>query len=760
VGPTFDVRMEQWQAAMNPSGQHNGGHLPAGLQSQPDWKLYTQYTTKNWSSPDVAGKNLMVEPTELTTVAGHLKRMHDQLQSTLNTWTASAQAAAGAVAPPAGSGPAWPQAEQLKTAIAQTHSGIQQFVNNLSQAHDQIASKIGTSVANYNGAEDTNAKAARNALQAGAAAPTGTQVQAGGNDVTNDPTVNMPNLSPQARANISKLMAMDGNQPQWTNTLNITENAPYSGGATPKVTSQQLQTMLAGTNPDAVSRAATAYGPLVDKLTDMTGKLANYGQTLATNWGGTTAVTAVSQVQQLHQTATDLQANTFSAWQTLGWYGGVLSAFKNGSLPTPAPVNTAQVTASLPPGASNTPQVVQQAVNAQSAANQAAANQAAQQYLAALNSHIGTAYNNLPPVLNENLPPAPQKQSPTLAGGSGGGGGVGGVPPMGGGGGAGGSGPGGGVPPVPPISSVPPQGPGPGVPVSPGPLVPTQPGPTSPPPTLSQVPPGGPSPSPGSPTVPPIGQEPNPIGTPVPGGPGSPLPGVPFAPAPGNVSNSGSGADEVPRIGNLGTQSDIGDSGTGVAGNGEGVGADGAAGDGVGLAGEGTGLPGETPGSGFGFPGMGGFGGGGGAGGGQGRARQAWESEDQGLWDPQDEGALGELPMVSSDGMIGADAMPGDWAGAGAAGFGAGDGLGAGGGFGAGDGLGGSGGFGAGGGAGFSNGGGAGGAAAEDGAGFPMMGAGAGGRRDGSDRQRQAWMHEDPDIWGEEADRRVPPVIG
>jgi hypothetical protein len=61
---------------------------------------------------------------------------------------------------------------------------------------------------------------------------------------------------------------------------------------------------------------------------------------------------------------------------------------------------------------------------------------------------------------------------------------------------------------------------------------------------------------------------------------------------------------------------------------------------------------------------------------------------------------------------------------------------------------------------GFPGGAGASGAAAEDSGGFPMMGGGAGGQRSGNDRQRQAWMQEDADIWGEEADRRVPPVIG
>jgi len=55
----------------------------------------------------------------------------------------------------------------------------------------------------------------------------------------------------------------------------------------------------------------------------------------------------------------------------------------------------------------------------------------------------------------------------------------------------------------------------------------------------------------------------------------------------------------------------------------------------------------------------------------------------------------------------------------------------------------------------------AGGAAAMEGGGFPMMGApGLGGNQDQDGRQRQTWMNEDGDIWGEDSGRRVPPVIG
>ena len=163
-----------------------------------------------------------------------------------------------------------------------------------------------------------------------------------------------------------------------------------------------MRSLLAGADPGAISLAGAAYGQLSTTLTSISSRLAGHGQTLAANWGGSTAVTAVSQVQQLYQTAADLQANTWAAQQALAWYGPVLETFR-GSLPQPASSHPADVQA---------------------------ANQAAQQRMAALNSHIETAYYQLPAVVNKNLPPP-------LAGSAGGSARVGGTAAGGGGAGSG-----------------------------------------------------------------------------------------------------------------------------------------------------------------------------------------------------------------------------------------------------------------------------------------------------------------------------------
>lgn len=54
----------------------------------------------------------------------------------------------------------------------------------------------------------------------------------------------------------------------------------------------------------------------------------------------------------------------------------------------------------------------------------------------------------------------------------------------------------------------------------------------------------------------------------------------------------------------------------------------------------------------FGFPGLGGMGGFGGSNGGEGRTREAWESENPEIWDPESD----EMPALGADGIIGQNA--------------------------------------------------------------------------------------------------------
>ena len=246
-----------------------------------------------------------------------------------------------------------------------------------------MARRLATSADRYDAAEQQISS-----LIQAATDPSATIVGSGGQDTPVQPGYGQ-NWTPQQRAayyRIQHVENMPGNSgPTWTGTYPITEDAGFAPGGSGGYTWQQVRSLLAGTDPGAIATAGAAYGQLSSTLTSISSRLAGHGQTLAANWGGSTAVTAVSQVQQLYQTAADLQANTWAAQQALAWYGPVLETFR----------------ASLPQPASSHPADVQ------------AANQAAQQRMAALNSHLETAYYQLPAVVNKNLPPP-------LAGSSGG----------------------------------------------------------------------------------------------------------------------------------------------------------------------------------------------------------------------------------------------------------------------------------------------------------------------------------------------------
>jgi Zn-finger nucleic acid-binding protein len=634
----------------------------------------------NWSNPYVTGHGLMVHRDQLRNVASSLSKMAGQLQSKLNDWQ-------GAVATAPGAGGVWLEAGELNNAIRRSNDGISQYVSDLVQAHSDTAVRLNGSADNYDQAEQANIHAASLAND-----PSATQIQAGGDNLPVDPWYGKTAPSLQAQDLYYRLRNMPGNNGEvWNGTFNITENAPFQMTSTAGLKAGQIRAMLAQTDPGTITGAGAAYKTLVDHLTTMTGQLATHGQTLADNWGGTTAVIAVSQVQQLHQTTTDLQANAWQAQQALSWYGPVLAAYQS-SVPTAATA---------------------------SQASQNQADQAAQQHLAELNTHIETAYNQMPPVVNKNLPPPLSKTPQTTTPGGTGTGGAGGGAPLGGlpGGGV----PGGAVPVGAPGGT----GPGsvtPGVPlgrvstpgttthlqsVSPGPVV--QPG------GPGVGVPGGGLPGSGGPGP----------GLPGGGAPGSGLPGGGFPLAgPGGPGGGGLGdpAAGDPALGDPA----VGDPALAAAPGGLGDPADAALPDGAMLPDGTLSAAGDAAGPGgmAGFPMMGG--GGGGAGGAD-RMRESWEPEGEGTW-AGDEGGL------PGNGMVGAEAlgypMPGD------------PGMGGG----PGDPMGGG---------------------ADWAAGTPLPGADSGmvppagaprGKQQAS-RARQWWMNEDADIWGG-ADDGVPPVIG
>jgi uncharacterized protein YukE len=585
---------------------HVGGPAPRSYQ-QP----------QNWASPAVSGRDLIVHRDVLRQVAADLAQMADELQAALGATGSQAGPAAGAAG-------GWPAAQQLAAAMTRAHAGVTQFTGQLRQAHSDMARRLSTSADRYDAAEQQITS-----LIHAATDPSATIIGSGGQDTPVQPGYGQ-NWTPQQRAayyRIQHIENMPGNSgPAWTGTYAITEDAGFAQGGSGGYTWQQVRSLLAGTDPAAISAAGAAYGQLSATLTSISSRLAGHGQTLAGNWGGSTAVTAVSQVQQLYQTAADMQANTWAAQQALAWYGPVLETFR-GSPPQPATSHPADVQA---------------------------ANQAAQQRMAALNSHIETAYYQMPAVVNKNLPP-PLAAAPGGPAGSGGaapgGGGAGSGRPAGGGGGTG-HGPAGAgqvsLPAVPGGSSA-------GLPGgTPGPA----PGATR----LAGVTPiarGGPSPVGPSP----VGGGPAPSG-PAPGAPGPAGPGT----VPPPVVTPGPGPSlRDPAPGGFSDEPPPGDLGTGLPrsgfGNPGGLAEDGVTGPGTAevppeaLAGPGdAGLADGFRAPGFPMTGTGA------AGPGQaeaGRNSQYWTSEDEATWGPDAASSGGLLGGGSGDGADGLGWLPG-----------------------------------------------------------------------------------------------------
>jgi hypothetical protein len=691
------------------SGSYRGTAVPpvGGIS-------YHGYTPPaSWQDPAVTGQDLMVHRDVLREVASQISALAGELQGVIGAWQGQAASAANS-----GVVGAWPEAQQLASVIGRSSSGFGQYSGDLRQAHSDTATRITISAERYDAAEQANVGLANASHD-----PSAVVVESGGNNVPVDPGYGK-NWTPQqqeAYARTQRLITMNGGGEVWNGTFPISDAAGFMQAGTAGYTWQQVQALLGNTDPGAISSAGAAYGQFAGKLTEVASKVAGLGHTLAGSWGGSTALTAVSQVQQLYQTAADMQANAWQAQHALTWYGSVLGAFK-ANLPQPASQHPADV---------------------------AAANQAAQQRMAALNGHIQTAYYAMPGAVNKNLPPK-------LAGTGGGaslssatGGGGSGRPsfssasPAGAGGGPGaGTGPGSGAPGT----------------ASPGASAGFPPPGSTPPPPGSTPPPGG-SPPPASQVA---GAGPG-AGSPAPGGPGGPVPG---GGAPGGTTPGGAAGGVVPPgPGGGATGGDGGAPGEGTVpggsalppgeetvpgGSGVPPGADTVPGGSGVPPGEGTvpggtgspdggrlgSLPGEDPGpgggvapgepagavsgvppagggpgdpapgdpAGFGagadaspggameggmFPMTGTAGGGAGAGSFD-RARQSWTTEDDGTWGP--EGGLG--------------------------------------------------------------------GAAEGGDGFVMpVGPGGNGQGREQDRARQAWLAEEDDLWGA-GEPVVPPVLG
>lgn len=683
------------------TGAHPGhGYASPKAAQYPGWSLNgpNQWGQSGSIAVDGSGQNLVVDPSTLKTAAGNLGKTADALKGLLPTLHSSGEQAAAAIAPTGGR--PWPQASALHTQLTNAHQLVSSFVNDLATAHDQTANALTSASSTFDAAETHNAKqVGQIGKQLGDLQDTWNPsnasvslVQQGG----------LTASAPQALAVDRMIDHMPDEQGaqsySWPVIKTVTNGNPLPVSVTDgtsDVTPADIHEMMANA-PNAINdlgAASSSYQELSTQLGNAANDLATMGNKLAATFSGKAAVKTVNQVQQLYQTAQTLQTNSYQMVQTLNYHQTTLSTFSS-NMPALPPANAP----------ANSPAVVN-------------ANSTAQQYLVNLNTGISNAYTLLPPTVNQNLPPKPASSgNKGSSGGGTNGGGPGGslLPPGSTGTGTGslGTGPGGSVTP--------------GGPQLPG-------GNTPAPTTLASVPPG-------STTMPTAPTPVTPTGTTSPGTTSSVVPPVTMPSIPsGNSGTTGDGSDsglgendpggiDVPGLGSLGT----GAAGSGTAGNGTGDGV-GTTGDEVGV-GDGITSPGDGA---VGFPGMGGMGGMGGFGGGssgEGRLRQAWESEEDGLWDSPGDGtfAAADLPGLSGDGMIGAGAAFGD---APAAAFGGADSFAAGGAM-------------------------AGGTTAADSGMFPFMGgAGAGNGRDGNDRQRQAWMSEDADVWDPGANG-VPPVIG
>lgn len=473
-----------------------------------------------------------------------------------------------------------------------------------------------------------------------------------------------------------------------------------AGGGGGGYTAQEVKELFSYLDPGAVAQAGTAHTQASKSLADVADQLVTHAQVLTAAWSGTAAQGAVSNLQQLHETAVNLAQASAQTGSVLTWMGSeILPYYKSWE---PASNGIVGDVESL---FGSNPQ-----------------NAEAQQVMARLNDRLSQGNSNLPASVSVTLPKgnslqaSPPAQGPAAGRGAGGaataagvalGGGTGGVGVSGGGGTAGGGTTGGGT----------------GGTVGGKPVLGDPGGPTH----LAGGPPGAGS-GPGT------GSGVNPGGGPGSGGPG---PG-------GGLGNPGGGTDPVvlpPGSGPSGPGE--GDPNPGL-GDGGGPGTDPAGfGQPPGESG-GDPMPGGTDPVGFGQPpgpggepgGFGGMPGGGNVGsggigadgvGGSGPGRPALAGEDVVGATP------GDSVVVGSDGMLGAG--PGNPAEEGFMGseFGTGN-TGATGFVGADD-------------------------AAVGGPGGMPMGGGGSGQRDERERRREAWMAEETETWEGPAQHESAPLV-
>jgi len=215
-------------------------------------------------------------------------------------------------------------------------------------------------------------------------------------------------------------------------TLVKTNNVrPFDGAG---MTTAQIMNILHGLDPGAVAEAGAAHTNLGQELDTMAAGLTRHAQTLAQNWTGTAAQTAMARFQQLHDQTSALAAQAAQTGSALTWLGThVLPKFQQLQTPTTGSALGTDAVIGGMAGAVVAGPIGAVAGTAAggldailSASGAAAAQAQAQKYLSALSSYLVTANSYLPDQIGgvANRPAGagggPQAGNGTGGGGTGG----------------------------------------------------------------------------------------------------------------------------------------------------------------------------------------------------------------------------------------------------------------------------------------------------------------------------------------------------
>ncbi|GAB3983198.1 hypothetical protein GCM10029978_089160 [Actinoallomurus acanthiterrae] len=165
-------------------------------------------------------------------------------------------------------------------------------------------------------------------------------------------------------------------------------------------TPEDVQKLIAGTNPGKITNAASAYDEIGNAIIKAQNALWDAAKVLADHWSGPAADAAQQALRRLYATAGELVVRSNETAKTLQWYGGsILPMYRNIKWPE-----------------KNT--------------DSPAARAAADQVMRNLNERIGQTWDGMPPQIEKNLPklghsydnaPEQQPSGGAPSGGSGGG---------------------------------------------------------------------------------------------------------------------------------------------------------------------------------------------------------------------------------------------------------------------------------------------------------------------------------------------------